>query len=177
LFRQDYAWDLFKKNTLASHAEFYPDLWYGIWSGPDSYNAPESKRPGEAAAHYATALTDFPIMNMNQHASPLIALIKFAGIFPESDGIRISPGFPLKRWQLLFPLLGINYSQERISGYYIGINNGSMKMIVDIPEKMNQKKLNIKINGENVQFEIKENRVIFTLNYSAGRIVSWDVGE
>ena len=29
------AWDEWKKNSLAMHAEAYPEIWYGIWSGPD----------------------------------------------------------------------------------------------------------------------------------------------
>ncbi|MFX1332115.1 MAG: GH36-type glycosyl hydrolase domain-containing protein, partial [Promethearchaeota archaeon] len=33
------AWDEWKRNSLAKHAEEYPDVWYGIWSGPDTYNS------------------------------------------------------------------------------------------------------------------------------------------
>ncbi|MFX0138345.1 MAG: GH36-type glycosyl hydrolase domain-containing protein, partial [Candidatus Hodarchaeota archaeon] len=40
------AWDEWKKNTLSIHAENYPDIWYGIWSGPDTYNSVLSKYPG-----------------------------------------------------------------------------------------------------------------------------------
>ncbi len=29
------AWDEWKKNSFARHAEVYPDIWYGAWSGPD----------------------------------------------------------------------------------------------------------------------------------------------
>jgi hypothetical protein len=31
------AWDEWKKNTLARHAEVYPDIWYNTWSGPDTH--------------------------------------------------------------------------------------------------------------------------------------------
>jgi cellobiose phosphorylase len=41
------AWDEWKKNTLARHAEAYPNIWYGIWSGPDFYRSVLSPHPGE----------------------------------------------------------------------------------------------------------------------------------
>ena len=41
------AWDEWKKNSLAMHAEAYPDIWYGIWSGPDylQFGAVQISRP------------------------------------------------------------------------------------------------------------------------------------
>ena len=41
------AWEEWQKNTLSYHAEAYPQVWYGIWSGPDSYNSIFSKYPGQ----------------------------------------------------------------------------------------------------------------------------------
>ena len=49
LVNGELAWDEWKKNTLALHAEAYPDVWYGIWSGPDTYNSVLSKYPGQTA--------------------------------------------------------------------------------------------------------------------------------
>jgi len=173
--RPDYAWTSLKKNTLASHAESYPDLWYGIWSGPDSYNAPESERPGEAAAHIATALTDFPVMNMNQHSNPLIALIKTAGIFPEKDGIRILPALPLKRWAFHLPLIGIQYGAEKIMGYYNGMNQGSMTLTVSTPQGTGEQSISVNVNGENVPFTFSDGDVSFTLSHSQGQRSNWIV--
>lgn len=175
LTRPDYAWESLKKNTLATHAEAYPNLWYGIWSGPDSYNAPESSRPGEAAAHYATALTDFPVMNMNQHANPLLALIKIAGIFPEKDGIRISPAIPLKRWTLDLPLLGISYSPGSISGYYQGMTGGTMTMTVTIPDIVDPSSVVVEAGGGTVPFTLSGRDVSFPLDYIANQKTAWGV--
>ena len=49
------GWDSFIRNSLTAHAETYPDIWYGTWTGPDSYNGPKHERAGEADAHVATA--------------------------------------------------------------------------------------------------------------------------
>ena len=56
------AWDEWKKNTLARHAEVYPDIWYNIWSGPDTLNSTlSSKHPGETVNSGFLRYTDFPI--------------------------------------------------------------------------------------------------------------------
>lgn len=67
------GWDSFTRNTLFTHAAEYAGLWYGIWTGPDSFFGPDAERPGEADAHLATALTDYPALNTHIHTSPLRA--------------------------------------------------------------------------------------------------------
>src|SRR5579872_1577353 len=69
------AWDEWKKNSFAAHAEAYPDIWYGIWSGPDSYNAPFSKTPG-ATGSPGFKGTDFPVLNLHSHACFLYSATK-----------------------------------------------------------------------------------------------------
>ena len=51
------AWDFFRGTTLAARAEAYPDIWYGIWSGPDSYNATYHAHPGETFNALVTPMT------------------------------------------------------------------------------------------------------------------------
>jgi len=167
LYNPDYAWESFRKNTMASHGETYPDIWYGIWSGPDSYNSPESERPGEAAAHYATALTDHPVMNMNQHANPLLALIRIAGIKPERDGFTINPGFPFKKWALNFPLLGVRYDHDTVSGYIYSLSDGTIKLTVKLPETLINKELNVNVMGNEISY-MKSNTMV-TFDFTAPR--------
>ena len=54
------AWDEWKKNTLARHADVYPDIWYNTWSGPDTLNSTVSKHPGETVNSGFLRYTDFP---------------------------------------------------------------------------------------------------------------------
>lgn len=65
-----------KKQLLVTHADAYPHVWYGIWSGPDSYNSYYSQRPGETFVQPATPMTEFPVMNSNAHAGPILGLMK-----------------------------------------------------------------------------------------------------
>ena len=88
------AWRSLQKQSLAAHAAAYPHVWYGIWSGPDAYNAHYAERPGETFVHPATPMTEFPVMNSNAHAGPLLALIKVLGIEATPEGISVTPRLP-----------------------------------------------------------------------------------
>ena len=102
------AWSSFTRNTLAAHAEKYPDLWYGIWTGPDSFNGPDNPRPGEADAHLVTALTDYPALNSHMHTSPLRALMDIVGVAGTRDGLRITPRLPTETFTVEWPRLHVH---------------------------------------------------------------------
>jgi len=88
------AWRCLAKQTLAAHARAYPDVWYGIWSGPDAYNSHHGDHPGETYVHPATPMREFPVMNSNAHAGPLIGLLKVLGIESTPDGVHVEPRTP-----------------------------------------------------------------------------------
>ena len=76
----DLAWRLVAKQSLAAHATAYPDLWLGVWSGPDAYNAHFGSYPGHTFVQPATPMAEFPVMNANAHAGPLLALMRTLGV-------------------------------------------------------------------------------------------------
>ena len=96
------AWDEWKKNSLAIHAEKYPEIWYGTWSGPDTYNSALSKHPGQTMFAVASpddqsplkewgmSWTDFPVMNLHPHAWPLYSSAKLLGLEFHEKGIASS---------------------------------------------------------------------------------------
>ena len=59
------AWDEWKKNSFARHAEAYPDIWYGIWNLTDFffYNSVKHKQAGETVNNRYFHGTDFPVEN------------------------------------------------------------------------------------------------------------------
>lgn len=83
------AFRCLQKQTLAAHARAYPHVWYGIWSGPDAYNAHFGDRPGETYVQPATPMREFPVMNSNAHAGPLLALLKALGVEATPKGVRV----------------------------------------------------------------------------------------
>lgn len=85
----DRAWRNLQKQSLAAHARAYPAIWYGIWSGPDAYNAHFGSRAGETFVQPATPMREFPVMNANAHAGPLLGLVRTLGIECEAEGIVV----------------------------------------------------------------------------------------
>ena len=110
------AWKELADNSMAHHADVYPDVWYGIWSGPDSYIAAYAERPGEAPYHGATPLTDFPITNSNRHALPLIDLVKLAGLEYTSEGLVLRPRMPFPTFAVDLPLASVKYGADSVEG-------------------------------------------------------------
>jgi hypothetical protein len=83
----DVAWDAWRRMTLGAHTAAYPAIWEGTLSGPDSWNAPESTRPGRTwSAAPAFAMQAFPVNNSHSHAQPLFAYLRLLGIEPTSSG-------------------------------------------------------------------------------------------
>ncbi|MFT3838063.1 MAG: hypothetical protein QM723_13840 [Myxococcaceae bacterium] len=102
--RDDLAQAHFERNTMAAHAIAYPEVWAGTWSGPDGLQGPDPGDPGPGMSWYsaATPMTDFPVQNNNQHAMPLWAMLKVAGVETLADGLQLQPhGEVALRTQLL----------------------------------------------------------------------------
>ena len=103
------AWRCLSKQTLGAHARAYPELWYGIWSGPDSWNSHLGERAGETFVQPATPMREFPVMNSNAHAGPLLALFKVLGLEATAEGVRVDPRTPAAAgaWRLRTPHLDL----------------------------------------------------------------------
>jgi len=86
-FTPELGWDEWRRMTLRTHASAYPEIWEGTLSGPDSWNAPESVRPGRTwSAAPLFAMQAFPVNNNHSHAQPLLAYLRLLGIEPTSGG-------------------------------------------------------------------------------------------
>jgi hypothetical protein len=95
------AWRNLQEQSLAAHADAYPDIWYGIWSGPDAYNAHFGSRAGETFVQPATPMREFPVMNANAHAGPLLALLRVLGLETDASGIVVRDRGPaVPPWSL-----------------------------------------------------------------------------
>jgi len=129
---KDLGWEEWKKNSLAYHAEAYPDIWYGIWSGPDSYNSSLSDYPGHTFVSPENTgkdvlgginWTDFPVMNMHPHAWPLYDVPKLFGLEFTSEGFQINPTFPMD-YDFASPLISLKKEGNSFSGEYNPMNPG-----------------------------------------------------
>lgn len=118
------AWAHFIRNTMAARTVAYPDVWLGIWSGPDGHNGPGTDRPGGTWYSQVTPMTDFPVQNNNQHAMPILAAIRMAGVDATATGLSIAPPTPFEPLVLRSALLDLRVARAeaastwRLSGNY-----------------------------------------------------------
>lgn len=112
------AWQEWQRNTLAHHAEAYPDLWYGVWSGNDSYNTPANTNPGGAADQPYFRGTDFPVLNLHAHACSLYSASKLLGMEFDETGLRLNLNFPEPEYRFDSPLVGVVRSGKKFEGWY-----------------------------------------------------------
>jgi hypothetical protein len=82
----DLAWDEWRRMTLASHTAAYPTIWEGTLSGPDAWNAPESRRQGRTWSAPPISMQAYPVSNMHSHAQPLLAYLRLLGVEPTASG-------------------------------------------------------------------------------------------
>nr|MDO8079287.1 hypothetical protein [Candidatus Freyarchaeota archaeon] len=157
------AWNSLLKNSMAHHANLYPNLWYGIWSGPDAYNADYAKRPGETYYHLPTPTTDFPVMNLNLHANFLTALIKLCGVEPDAEGIIITPHLPFQSFSLKTTLLELNVKVNEIEGSYNPLSPGLFCLRVKKPDYWSHQ-TRCYINDELVRCECKNSIITIRVN-------------
>ncbi len=94
LHSRELALESLRKIFLTRHAREYPHVWFGIWSGPDSYNSWHGEREGETFVQPATPMMEFPVMNSNTHVAPLLAILKLCGVEASPQGINIEPRIP-----------------------------------------------------------------------------------
>lgn len=141
------AWEEWKRNTLACHADHYPDLWYGVWSGNDSYNTPLSKNPGGAADESFFHGTDFPVFNLHAHACSLYSASKLIGIDFTINGLRCNLHLPLESYAFESPLVAIRRSGRRIEGWYEPSRFGTWTVELSLPQDCATAVSQIQVNG------------------------------
>jgi Glycosyl hydrolase 36 superfamily, catalytic domain len=159
------AWDEWKRNTLARHAASYPVLWYGIWSGNDSYNSTLSRQPGGTANEAFFHGTDFPILNLHSHACSLYSASKLLGIAFTEAGVNLRLTLPVETYRFDSPLLGVVKSEGRYSGWYDPARAGKWTVRIVLPKDAAIAKL--EVNGAQMSIRRDETGAILASGSSS----------
>ncbi len=183
------AWDEWCKNTLAAHAEAYPDVWYGIWSGPDAYNSIMSAHPGETQFEAEPAAgvpdaandllrgvnwTDYPVMNMHPHAWPLYTAAKLMGVEFTPEGLTLAPMLPLSEYRFSSALLGVARSAEGWEGWYAPLLEGTWQLTLCLPRQKIERYRRLEVNGAGQPIQrTHDGAVAFTGESAPGRPLRW----
>jgi hypothetical protein len=163
------AWDEWKKNTFARHAETYPDMWFGIWSGPDAYDSVLAKHPGATAP-------DFPVLNMHAHAWPLYTASKLLGLAFEEHGLSLHPMIPEAKYEFASPLFGFRKTAPgKYAGHYAPVATGRWKISLDLPQAELSGIRRVIVNGTVAQFHTEGQLISFTGNSQPTRPLQWEI--
>jgi len=166
LVNSEMGWDEWKKNTLAYHAENFPNVWYGIWSGPDTYNSDLSKYPGQTVfdeglisgeqeiedgeehlGHMGLTWTDFPVFNLHPHAWPLYDITRLMGITFTPQGVELRPTIPQDIYKFSSSLIGLEKSKNGYSGWYNPKKEGKWNLSIKMSDEEVKSIKSISING------------------------------
>ena len=164
----DMAWDEWKKNTLAHHAETYPDMWFGIWSGPDCYHSVLSKWPGGTGVN-------FPVLNMHSHAWPLYSAIKLLGTEFHPHGVRFKPVIPLPEYEFNATLLGFKRTRKGYSGWYAPTTPGHWTVQVTLAEPEFDRLNHLTVNGVAVVLQKEGQSIRFSGDSASGAPLRWEI--
>ena len=170
MYSREFAWQSLVKNSMQHHSQAYPNLWPGIWSGPDAFNASYSKRPGETYYNFATPTTDFPVMNLNLHATYLLALLKMM-VEPDIEGISFPAGLPFAAFEVRTPVFEYAVGDSRIRGSYAIHSPDSIRLRILVPRRWRTERLRLTIDGSKVQYDTDGNIVwtVIDIPHSPGR--------
>lgn len=185
------AWDEWKKNSMARHAEVYPDVWCGIWSGPDNYNSVLSAYPGQTnfdadllgphGAEAAKSLkgvnwTDFPVMNMHAHCNQMHSAAKLMGVEFNETGVSLAPVVPLDAYKFDAPLVGIEKSGGNYEGWYAPLVGGTWAVTLRLPAVEAQRLINLEVNGrKQTASSTSDGAIEFKGESSPGKPLRWSL--
>jgi hypothetical protein len=164
------AWRHLARNTMAAHAVAFPTVWAGIWSGPDGLEGPMGDRPGEAWYSQVTPMTDFPVMNNNQHAMPILAALRVAGVEATAGGLRLAPHAP-GDFALKAALLDLSKRGKKIAGAYRP--SGAVARTVEVDAPAGSTIAGASVNGQAVTVPAAAASV--TLTVQAGMESTFEV--
>ena len=154
------AWQEWKRNSLAAHADAYPDIWYGVWSGNDSYNSPLNKHPGGAANEPYFHGTDFPVLNLHSHACSLYSASKLLGMEFTPEGLSLNLALPLDSYRFDSPLVGVVKSNGSYEGWYAPARAGNWTVRIAIPKESTGTFSHIVADGKRLPIHTSPNGMI-----------------
>jgi hypothetical protein len=173
-----YAWDEFTRNTLATHANAFPEHWNGLITVDDECKAYYQESPSGCGIGLATgagAVNGYDTQIMHQPAYSLFDLVKLAGVEATRDGYEVVPHLPIESFDIRLPDLGIAQQEGLIRGYVRG-SAATVTMRVALPPGVPASSAVAYANGVQVPATVAGGRVQFQLQIKTGKPADWAVG-
>lgn len=168
---REYAFDELRRNTLAAHAEAYPDHWSGVISVDDICYAHYSDDPSSCGIGFTDA---YNTQIMHQPAWSLFDVVRLAGVEPTRRGFEIDPHLPMRRFSFRLPRIGVAYRDGAARGYVKPSGDDRLKMVVELPTGAGDDP-RVVAGGRRVRSRVDGDSVRFTLAARRGRVARWAV--
>ena len=131
-----YAWNEFKRNTLAAHAVAFPEHWDGVITVDDEcaclLPVADSGVRDRAGHRLRARVNGYDTQIMHQPAYSLFDLLKLAGLEATSDGYRSRAPPADGTFNVRLPDVGLAQQSGLIRGY-LRTSGGSVTMHVAPP--------------------------------------------
>ncbi len=169
------AYDEYLRNTLADHANAYPNQWDGTISVDDVCQSYYSTHAGTCG----TGLTNgYEGQIMHQPAWTLFDTVALTGITPTAGGYTISPHWPAAAFSVEYPRVGVTRASSSLSGYLVVDSSGALRLSVRLPTSLtpgNLAHLHVDRNGRSASFARSGRLVTLSLHTRAGQKAAWAI--
>lgn len=170
------AWQSLVRSTMAAHADEFPKVGYGVWTGPDSFAGPDAQYPGQARIAEDVSDSDYPALSSQLHLGPVRATLALAGIHTGLSGWRIEPRFPSESFSMILPRMQLHGTPSSLAGVIVASGDEVLNMIVKLPSGAQSAGLAVKVKATAVEFTRGEgNTVEFSVALSRDEPISWSV--
>jgi hypothetical protein len=166
-----FAFDEWRRNTLAAHAAAFPRAWDGTISTDDVCWSYYSRDPSQCGFHLSS---DYAGQISHQPAWLIWGLLKQAGIEPSATGYTISPSMPLSRYSFRLPRVGLAVRPGHLRGFVKSATGGRLTMRVRLRERPRHG-VRVRAGGRSVPARLRGRLVTFVLPVSAERAARWAV--
>src|SRR3954454_2307602 len=166
------AWDEYTRNTLAKHAQLYPDHWQGTISVDDVCHAFYGNHPESCG----TGLSQTYSGQITEQATWMVmGAIRMAGITPTRRGFEIAPHLPFAHFKLRLPRIGIASERRRLRGYVRPERGGSIGLDVRPPAGARRASIVAWVNGRRVPHTRAGRAVRFRIPVRSGARSDWAI--
>jgi hypothetical protein len=184
------AFEEWTKNTLARKAEIYPNIWYGIWSGPDNWNSIFSEYPGHTGfdkylitgkeedhqeRYGGVNWTDFPVLNLHPHAWPLYNIFHLIGTVFTKQGIEFTPVLTKQIYKIQSPLISFEKGVNFYKGHYLPQIEEDYIVRLKLDQTTVESIKEVRVNDLPSDYEVKGNAVSFHGKGGDNMALTWKI--
>lgn len=171
---REYAWDEYTRNTLAAHANAYPDHWNGTINVDDACSAWYSSTPSTCGVGFALSFMG----SITEHNTWMVMdAIRLAGVTATFGGYHVDPHLPMEEFTVRMPRIGVATETGLIRGYVTPERGGVLEMEVVLPESWPGAGAVAYVNGVAVATSVVGDVVRFSMPSTAGGTVDWAVAS